>query len=54
MTADVALDLRRGYSFGVTPDDRGASHITNQDTRSMDIKTERSDGTLIAKAEGTY
>ena len=37
---------------GVTLDDRDASHITNQDTSSMDIKTESSNGTLIAKAEG--
>ena len=51
-TADVALDRRRDYSFTVTLDDWGASHITNEDTSSMDIKTESSNGTLIAKAEG--
>jgi len=29
-----------------------AEHTINQDTRAMDIKTERSNGALIAKAEG--
>jgi len=29
-----------------------AEHTINQDTRAMDIKTERNNGTLIAKAEG--